>query len=524
MIYWWVAMAGLPALVEGLLRPEAYPHPVERVGLVQTHISYVFLAGEYVYKVKKPLDLGFLDYSTLRKRHYYCRREVELNRRYCDQVYLGVVPVVMGAEGLCLEGRGRVVEYAVKMRRVPSEAMLDHLVATGQATAPLLGDIGRHLAAAHARARTGPHIARYGTWAIAYAWRENFAQWAPMVGEVITPEEDATLRGYVGWFLRRRRPLLRRRAQEGRVRECHGDLRCESIALLPGGRICIMDCIEFSRRLRYTDVAGDVAFLAMDLERRGRPDLAQAFVEAYVEAAGDPGLWAVLDFYRCYRAAVRGKVEGMRAHQEEVPPRERAEARASARRFFQLAWAYARRDWPCLVITCGLAGVGKSSLARALGMEVISSDVVRKELAGLPPQARRREPLGGGIYSPQMTERTYQALMARARQLLREGRWVVLDATFLRRRHRQWARRLAAQEGVRFLCLLLQAPEAEVQRRLARREEEGINASDARWEVYLAQRQAWEPPDEIPPSQLLALDATRPPGELAQAVREALGR
>jgi len=517
-------MVGLPPLVEGLLRPEAYPHPVARVELVQTHISFVFLAGEYAYKVKKPLALGFLDYSTLRKRHYYCRREVELNRRYCPGIYLGVVPIVVGRGGPRVEGRGRASEYAVKMRRLPAEAMLDRLVERGEATPELLARIGRHLAAAHARAPTGPHIARYGTWAIAYAWRENFAQWEPMVGETIAPEEDETLRGYVAWFLRRRRSLLRRRAQEGRVRECHGDLRCESIALLPEGEICIMDCIEFSRRLRYTDVAGDVAFLAMDLERRGRPDLAQAFVEAYVEAAGDPGLWEVLDFYRCYRAAVRGKVEGIRARQEEVPPQERAEALASARRFFQLACTYARRDWPCLVITCGLAGVGKSSLARALGMEVVSSDVVRKELAGLPPQARRREPVGAGIYSPRMTERTYRALMERARRLLREGRSVVLDATFLRRRHRQWARRLAAQEGVRFLCLLLQAPEAEVRRRLQRREEEEADVSDARWEVYLAQKEAWEPPDEVLPAQLLALDATRPPEELARAVREALGR
>jgi aminoglycoside phosphotransferase family enzyme/predicted kinase len=511
-------------LLEGLKRPEAYPHPVERVEVVQTHISYVFLAGDYAYKVKKPLNLGFLDYSTLRKRHFYCRREVELNRRYCPETYLGVVPIIRGREGLQVGGRGRPVEYAVMMRRIPQEAMLDHMVERGEATPGLLASIGRHLAEAHARSPTSPHMARLGTWAIAYAWRENFAQWAPMVGELITAEQDALLRGYVEWFLRRRRPLLRQRAQEGRVRDCHGDLRAESIAILPQGRICIMDCIEFNRRLRYTDVVGDVAFLAMDLERRGRPDLARAFLEAYVEASGDHGLWEVLDFYLCYRAAVRGKVEGIRAHQPEVPAQERAEAAASARRFFELACRYAQRHWPCLIITCGLAGVGKSTLARALGLEMISSDVVRKEIAGLPPNARRPEAFGAGIYSPRMTERTYHALIERGRHLLRQGRWVVLDATFLRRRHREMARRMAAQEGVRFLCVLLEAPAGEVRRRMERREEEGRDFSDARWEIYLAQREAWEPPDDIPPSQLLALDATRPPEELARAVLGFLGR
>lgn len=507
---------------EGLMEPAAYPHLVDRVEVVETHISWVFLAGQWAYKVKKPLDLGFLNYSTLRRRHYYCRREVELNRRYCHGVYEGVVPICLGKGGLRVGGPGRVVDYAVKMRRIPREAMLDYLVVSGEATSSLVRRIGEHLAQTHACAPTSPHIARLGTWAIGYAWRENFAQWREMVGQTITPQQDHLLKGYVTWFLRRRRDLLEKRAREGRVRECHGDLRCESIALSPTGEICIMDCIEFSRRLRYTDVAGDVGFLAMDLENRGRPDLARDFVEAYISASGDEGLWDVLDFYRCYRAAVRGKVEGIRGSQPGLSALEREGTLEAARRFFRLAATYAHRDWPYLIITCGLAGTGKSSLAHSLGMEVVSSDVVRKELAGLPPLERHPEAIGRGIYSPAMTERTYRALMERGRLLLRQGKWVVLDATFLRRRHRQWARRLAQEEGVRFLCIQLQAPEEEVHRRLGRRwEGEPQGASDADWRVFLAQKEAWEPPTEIPPHELMVLEATRPPAELA---REALHR
>ncbi len=514
--------SSLPPVLRAFLDPSFYPHPVERVDVLQTHISYVFLAGDYAYKVKKAVDFGFLDYSTPARRRYYCRREVELNRRYCPHVYLGVATVRDEDGRLSLDGRGRAVEYAVRMRRVPEERMLHRLLAEGQATPEMLAAIARRLAQAHAEAPSGPHVARYGTWAIAYAWRENFQQWQGFVGETIAPEQDALLRGYVSWFLRRRRHLLRRRAAEGRVRECHGDLRSESVVVWPDGSVCIMDCIEFSRRLRYTDVAGDVAFLAMDLEFRGRPDLAEAFVSAYLEASGDGGLPQVLDFYRCYRAAVRGKVEGFLLRQPEVPPGERGAALERARRYFDLACRYAARDWPALIITCGLAGSGKSTLAGALGLPVVSSDVVRKELAGLPPEQSARAPWQRGLYAPSVTRRTYAEMLSRAEALLREGRWVVLDATFLRRWQRQAARRLAQRQGVRFLCIELQADDELVRRRLQGRESTG-GPSDADWQIYLRQKEALEPPDELPPDERLALSASLSPREQVAAVRRALG-
>ncbi|GBD13079.1 hypothetical protein HRbin24_01102 [bacterium HR24] len=513
----------LPAPVRAFLDPSFYPHPVGRVEMVQTHISYVFLAGDYAYKVKKAVDFGFLDYSTLGRRRYYCRQELLLNRRFCADVYLDVVAVRERDGRLSLGGRGRPVEYAVRMRRVPEERMFHRLLERGEAAVPTVEAIAERLARAHADSPTGPHIARYGTWAIVYAWRENFLQWREFIGETIAPEQDSLLRGYVSWFLRRRRGLLRRRAAEGRVRDCHGDLRSESIAIWPDGGVCIMDCIEFSRRLRYTDVAGDVAFLAMDLEFRGRPDLADAFVRRYVGASGDEGLAHVLDFYRCYRAAVRGKVEGFLLRQPEVPAEQKREAEARARRYFDLACRYAARDWPALVITCGLAGSGKSSLARALGLATVSSDVVRKELAGLAPEQEARAPWQKGLYAPSMTERTYREMLSRARAILREGRTAVLDATFLRRRHRERARRLAREEGVRFLCVELRASDDLVRQRLSGREAAGPGPSDANWQVYLWQKEVFEPPEELPAGERLSLDASLPAHELAAAVRQRLG-
>lgn len=522
-----MARAELPPLVRALLRPSAYPHPVDRVRLLQTHISYVFLAGDYAYKVKKPVNFGFLDFSTLGKRRYYCRQEVILNRRLCPDTYLGVSRITQEGGRFAVDGQGRVVEYAVRMRRLPAEGMMDRLLESGALTADMVRRLADRLAQFHRQAETGPRIAAYGDWAIRFAWRENFQQWAPFIGDTITAEEDRALQAFVAAFFARRADLLRRRVEELRIRDCHGDLRSDAVCFTDG--LCVFDCIEFNRRFRYTDVAGDVGFLAMDLDYRGRPDLAQAFLERYVQASGDADLPQVIDFYRCYRAAVRGKVEGFRAVQPEVSPRERAAARRAARRYFRLACRYAASFPPAfLVITCGLTATGKSLLARRLaeaaGFRVLSSDVVRKELAGLSPGEHRFEPFGRGIYSPAFTDRTYRALMEAARPLLLEGRSVIIDASFARRKHRTWARRLAEETGAQFLCLECRASDAAVARRLARRLREGGDPSDARWEIYLAQKRVFQPVRELPPERHLAIDTGRPPERAVSAALRALRR
>lgn len=522
-----MSTAELPELIRGLLDPAAYPYPVGKVELVQTHISYVFLAGDFVYKIKKPVNFGFLDFTTLAKRRYYCRQEVILNRRLCPEAYLGVVRVAWQGGRLRLEGRGKAVEYAVKMRRLPADRMMNTLLAAGKVSPSMVEAVAERLADFHGRAATSPAIARYGAWAIRIAWEEHFDQWAPFIGDTITADQDRYLRAYVRSFFLRQRPLLERRVQQGRIRDCHGDVRSESVCFVDG--ICIFDCIEFNRRFRYTDVAGDIGFLAMDLDFHGRPGLADVLVRHYARAAADPEALDVIGFYKCYRACVRGKVESFRLDQAEVSAEEKEQARSAARRYFRLACQYAaEQPPPLLLITCGLVATGKTMLAQALGeaagISVVSSDLVRKELAGLAPRERRFEPFGKGIYSSRFTQRTYKALLERAGLALAEGRSVIIDATFAQRHHRQRARELAQAMGARFLCLECRAEEDVIRHRLEERLRAGRDASDARWEIYEAQRQTFEPVRELPPDEHMVVDCGRPLAQCLEETRRELER
>ncbi len=518
----------LPPLISALLHPSAYPHPVDRVELRQTHISFVLLAGDHVYKIKKPVNFGFLDFSTLAKRRYFCRQEVTLNSRLCPKTYLGVLPIRRTESGWSLGGRrGEIVEYAVHMRRLPAEGMMDHLLANGSVTNQMIDRLALRLADFHASSETSPHIARFGDRAIHRAWDENFQQWASYIGKTITREQDAVLRAYVDAFFAQNRDLLRSRVDNLRIRDCHGDLRSDAVCFADG--LCIFDCIEFNRRFRYTDVAGDVGFLSMDLDYRGHPDVAKAFVDRYVEASDDKDLEALIDFYKCYRAAVRGKVEGFRLSQPEVPAAERREAQQAARHYFDLACRYAASlPPPLLVITCGLTASGKSTLARRLAeltpFDIVSSDIERKALAGLAATDRAFEPYGAGIYSPQSTERTYETLLDAARSSLQKGRSVIIDATFVRRSHRKAAAQLAGEMGAQFVCLQLEATGEAVRHRLDRRLREGSDPSDARWEIYVAQKRRFQPPSEVVAERLVAVDSSRPIEWQAKTVLTALRR
>lgn len=517
-----VSTAQLPPLIQALLDPKAYPHPADSVSLIQTHISYILLAGEYVYKVKKPVNFGFLDFSTLGKRRYFCYQEVKLNRRLCPQVYLGVVPIIEREGKFALAGRGKVVEYAVKMRRLPQERMMDRLLAQGEVTEDMVQAVADRLAEFHQRAETGPRVERYGGLAtVQRNWRENFQQTEPYIGVTIPAEDFSYLRDYVRSFIRRYRRLFQRRGREGRVRDCHGDVRAEQVCFTDD--VCIFDCIEFNRRFRYSDVASEVAFLAMDLDYFGHSELAVAFVRRYAQVADDPEMMPLVNFYKCYRAYVRGKVEGFRLGQPEIGQEEKEAATARARRYFDLAMAYALQPQrPSLIITCGRVGTGKSTLAAALAdrlpMAIISSDVVRKELAGIVPTEHRRVAFGEDLYSPEFTRRTYQEMMGRAWHQLTGGESVVLDATFGQRWQRDWARRLAEAAGADFLCVECVANEKEIKQRLEQRQGDATAVSDADWNIYLGQKQSFEPIGELNPHQLLVVDTTRKPEDSARGV------
>jgi len=329
----------LPELAEALLDPKAYPDPPQRVELVQTQMSFVFLADGYVYKVKKPVNLGYLDYTTLDKRQFYCQREVELNRRLCPDVYLSVVPIIKHKGHISIEGQGKAIEYAVKMRRLPHEAMMDVLLVKDKVLPQMVTGVAEKLAEFHQKAETNASINAFGDLdTITENTEENFTQTEKYIGSTISREKYQHIKAYTINFIEENASLFHKRIVDGRIRDCHGDLHAAHICFYDG--ICIYDCIEFNDRFRYCDVAAEVAFLAMDLDHYGRADLSRGFVNAYVARSQDKELMMLLNFYKCYRAYVRGKVNCFKLDDPYVSAEEKAKVLATARNYFELAESY----------------------------------------------------------------------------------------------------------------------------------------------------------------------------------------
>jgi len=490
----------LTDLIAALSRPQAYPGGVDRVVVRQTHISVVFLAGERAYKVKKPLDLGFLDFTTLERRRRFCHEEVRLNRRLAPQVYLGVLPVTRDADGVRLGGAGEVVDYAVEMVRLPDERTFEAHLHRGELSADLLGRLAHRLARFHAEAASGPEVSRWGDLAtVAGNTRENFTQVEPYVGQTVSPTVFARLRDLTEAELARLGGLMEDRADRHVPRDTHGDLHLNHVYSFPEAAaprdLVVVDCIEFNERFRFADPVADIAFLDMDLRFRGRPDLATAFGEAYLAASGDEEGRALLPFYSAYRAVVRGKVDGFGTREAEIPAAQRDALAERARSYFLLALGLLAPppERPALILSAGLPGTGKSLLARwlaeSLGFEAVVTDVVRKALAGLSPTADAAAPLDQGIYSPDWTERTYAEALRRTEALLRDGRRVVVDATFGDDARRRAFLALADACRVPALLLVCQAPPETIRERLAADRE---GASDADFGTYQGLADRWQ--------------------------------
>jgi aminoglycoside phosphotransferase family enzyme len=332
----------LTRILEACSDPAAYSYPVEQVEVRQTHISLVFLAGSFAYKIKKPLNLGFLDFSTLEKRRHFCHEEVRLNRRLAPEVYLDVVPLTETPTGVQVEGPGEAIEWVVKMRRLPEEATLAKRLEHGAVNVPLLERLARKLALFHQQAEAGPHIAAYGRFeVVAQNARENFAQAAPLLGKTTSQAVFVRLEELTERSLSELHPVIESRAQRGIPRDTHGDLHLDHVYFFPDKEppndLVIVDCIEFNERFRFADPVADMAFLVMDLKFHGRRDLAHVFRDAYFQATGDHEGRRLLPFYTAYRAAVRGKVEGLELPEEEIPQEERASAFARAHAHWLLA-------------------------------------------------------------------------------------------------------------------------------------------------------------------------------------------
>lgn len=332
-------MSTLLPIVRGLLESQAYPHKPQKVELVQTQMSFIFLTGEYVYKIKKPVNLGYLDYTTLDKRHFFCHQELELNRRLCPGAYLAVVPIVEEEGELRIEGRGKAIEYAVKMKQLPQDRMMDVLLPKGQVTREMVARVAEKLVNFHQKAETNQKIAAFGKLdIIRHNCDENFAQTEKYIGPSITAEEYQHIRNYTNNFIDSNTSLFDKRVKEGKIRDCHGDLHAAHVCFTDD--ICIYDCIEFNDRFRYSDVASEIAFLAMDLDRYQQAGLSRHLVNIYAGLSHDEELLKLLDFYKCYRAYVRGKVESFKLDDPYIPEEEKAKVLTAAQSYFELAGSY----------------------------------------------------------------------------------------------------------------------------------------------------------------------------------------
>ena len=481
---------------------------------IETHLSRLYFEGDRVFKVKKAVDLGFADFSTLAKRKHACEEEVRLNRRLAEGIYHGVVPI-LGEDG-------KPVEYAVEMTRLPEARMLDAMLERGEIDALCIERIAKRLATFHAGAERGPDVDRHASpAAVAERVLGNLVE-SRRDTEALPARVADLLEGAVERFVREQKPRFEQRVAARRICEGHGDLHAGNVCVLPD-RIVAFDCIEFSRPLRCLDVAADLAFLLMDLDRLGFPAFGQDLARRYAEATKDPELHGLLAFYKAHLACVRGKVAELRGRgMAEAEADARAKARLEALRFFALAASYATP--PFLVFTCGLPGSGKShvarEVARALDARHVQSDIERKVLAGLVPGTPPPPVLVSEVYSDAMTKRTYERLIDEARTALSSGRRVVLDGTYPTAAFREEPLQLARELDVPVVLVACQVDDGEARRRLVTRAGRAGEFSDADVAVFERAKERFQPPTEVASERRVDVGADSAGDEVVMSLLE----
>lgn len=499
--------------VRALLDPDRYEHEVHDPELLETHISWVVLTGPYAYKIKKPVAPGFLDFSTLERRRFYCHEELRLNRRLAPDIYLEVVPITGTLRDPRIGGAGEPIEYAVKMRQFPQTALMDRLVRTGALSTGDIDALAARVAEFHERIATAPRESPFGEPALVHEPVDaNFEQLGS-IDDAGTRARLAALREAAVRCWRTRVDDLAARKRDGFVRECHGDLHLGNIALVEG-RIIIFDGIEFSEELRWIDVMSEIAFLLADIDHRKHAHFGWRFLDHYLERTGDYAGLRVLPYYRSYRAMVRAKVARLRLGQAGLARDERATLEHEFSDYLELAERYLRPATPFLVITRGLAGCGKttitSQLLESVGAVRVRSDVARKRLFGLAADARSGSALGRGIYSADATRQTYERLRRLADAILDAGYNAIVDATFLDRKDRDRFRTLAEERGVHFVLLDIEADEPTLRKRITRRERERRDASEAGLAVLEHQLRSYRALDPDERRSALAVDGVHP--------------
>lgn len=504
-------MDNLKQLITHLQNADRYDHPTKEFSVIETHISYVILTGEYVYKIKKPLDLEFLNFSSLEKRLFYCQEEVRLNKKLAPEVYLGVIKISGDYTDPIINSTGHAIEYAVKMRQFSQSAIFDHLLSSQELTIDMIRETAQVMAEFHQVATPGLQDNPYGTYKqIHEPVVQNFDQIQPFLSESTDLAQLNAISVWADNEHLRLQHVFNERKKNGFIRECHGDAHLGNIALIDDKPV-IFDCIEFNDSFRWTDTMADIGFLVMDLEDKQQPTLANQLISDYMQATCDFGGLNVLNYYKSYRAVVRAKIAQFQRMQATTEQAKQASWQ-HYKECMDLAMHYCTPKKPALVITHGLTATGKTSVAEYLvqhaGFIHISSDVVRKQLQGLTITNQSQTPVYEGIYSHDITEKVYSHLQDIAQVIIQAGYSVVVDATFIKQKHRQSFRQMADAHSVPFKILHTHADEAKILQWLAQRQQQTAQISEAREDIYQALKANLEALTEEEIGNTLALDVS----------------
>ncbi|MCX8014943.1 MAG: AAA family ATPase [candidate division WOR-3 bacterium] len=520
--------ASVVAYLPLLLKPNFWGRDVKKVNLIQTHTSWVFLTGKYAYKIKKPVFFGFLDYTSLSAREYFCKEEFRINQLLAPDIYYQVIPIVKIGNKVALatkKNKHQIIDYAIKMRELPQEAIMTNRLKHRNVNYATIDEIARTIARFHNQQVSKPDFFKFGSLEIIkYNWDENFAQTEPFINITINKKIFTEIKSQVEKFMDTNRSVFEKRIADLKIKQCHGDLHSQNIfvidehsANLAGKKqnsaVYIFDCLEFNPRFAISDVASEIAFFVMDLEFYQHKHLADFFIARYLNYTNDWEMLKVLDFYKCYRAYVRGKVTSFNLNDRGISSTLKQKAKIEAKQYFALADKYARHLFlsPKLILIMGLPGVGKTYLAQHLSEHIsayhLCSDIIRKEITNTPIETHCFEGYGKGIYAPEVSKRTYEELYRRAENYLTQGKICIVDATFLWEKSRQELKAIAEKYQAQFYIIECTCPEKVVLKRMQQRKNE-FSLSDATPEIYYKLKENLEQVKEK--KNYLKVDTSRP--------------
>ncbi len=501
-------------LISSLLNPDIYPHKVTTLKMIETHISWVVLTGTYAYKIKKPLNLGFLDFSTLAKRKYYCAEEIRLNSRLAPDIYLDVISLCGSPANPVINGNGPAIEYAVRMKQFSSNCELDKLLSVNKLKPEYLRILAKKIATFHQNIAISVDSSPHGTPdSVLAPCIENLNQIQSLVSDKLTNNRLNRIREWTSQSWLTLKPLFFNRKTEGYIRECHGDLHLHNLALIDDD-VLIFDCIEFNPDLYWIDVISEVSFTVMDLDARKQCTLAWVFLNRYLQLTGDYEGIRLLRYYLVYRAMVRAKVDCIRAHQENIAHSERDQILKEFQSYLSLAEEYLHPGHPALIMMHGLSGSGKTTIAgevaNQLGAVHVRSDIERKRLSGMTETQRSGSSAGAGIYTIEISDRTYDRLAYIAAMTLKAGYPVIIDAAFLSRARRQQFYELAKQLDTHYHLIDCHVSQALLATRVASRYKAATDASEADVRVLEHQLKTANPLDEQEMSNAIRIDTSLP--------------